>query len=209
MAAMPVMNEPPLPIERYAEISAAIDAGMPRDQAVAAAGLAVEQWLLIQQYWLSRFGAEASVRVFESAKIFQRIYLKQRTALAARGMGRVPTRAPVSAPTSGPVSSGERPLPPREVAAPLQQGLGAHAAQEGPRLTLPQYASICVELAMYPKQTEEVRQRYGFDEAALERENREWQWRFDRDRSLFDRYLHLFKQYRDWLLGAGAQQQGK
>jgi hypothetical protein len=207
--AVHAMTEPPFPLERYAEITAAIDAGVPRDQAIAHVGLAVDQWLLVQQYWLSRFGAEANVRVFESSKIFQRIYMQQRTALAARGVGRVPTKAPVSGPASGPTSSGERPMPPREVAAPLQQGLGASGNAEGPRLTLPQYASLCVELAMYADKTEEVRQRYGFDAATLERENREWQWRFDQDRSLFDRYRQLFTQYRDWLLGAAAQQPGK
>jgi hypothetical protein len=59
---------------------------------------------------------------------------------------------------------------------------------------------------MYPQQTDEVRRRYGFDESTLARENLEWQWRFDQDKSLFDRYVQLFQQYRDWLLGAAAQQ---
>jgi hypothetical protein len=74
----------------------------------------------------------------------------------------------------------------------------------GPRLTLAQYASLCVELAMYPTSVEHVRQRYGFDETSLAKENQEWQWRFDQDRTLFDRYMALFRQYRDWLLGAKA-----
>ena len=208
--AVHAIVEPPLPLERYAEISAAIDAGVPRDQAVAQAQLSVDQWLLVQQYWLARFGAEANVRNFESSKIFQRIYLAQRASLAARGVGRVPTKAPQpgigAGPTSGPVSSGQRPVAPAEVAAPLQMGLGANAAAEGARLTLAQYASICVELAMYPQATAEVRRRYGFDEATLDRENQEWRWRFEQDRSLYDRYVLLFQQYRDWLLGAAAQQ---
>jgi hypothetical protein len=202
--AMQLTSEPPLPLERYAETTAAIDAGVARDQALARIGLSADQWLLVQQYWLWRFGAEAGVRIFESSKVFQRIYLQHRTSYAAKGLGRVPTKAPASGPTSAPVSSGERPLPPPEASPSLPQ-VGANAAANGPRLTLPQYASLCVELTLYPQQTDVVRQRYGLDDGSLFRENAEWQWRFQQDPTLHDRYSQLFQQYRDWLVSAAQQ----
>ena len=39
-------HEPPLSLESYAEVSAAVDAGVPRDRAVREVGLTVDQWLL-------------------------------------------------------------------------------------------------------------------------------------------------------------------
>ncbi len=196
----------PLPLERYAELSAEIDARKNRDVVLTAAGITVEAWLMVQEWWMSQMAREATSRIFETSRRFQQTYVLTRRKLAERGTGRVPTKAPVSRPESyemGPVSSGQRPPPSSEVAQPLSFGYGS-AQANGPRLTLPQYASLCVELAMYPTNHGEIRQRYGFDEVGHQRENQEWQWRFDQDQTLFDRYLTMFRQYRDWIVGAAG-----
>ena len=198
--------EPPLALERYAELSAELDAGTPRDHVLAQAGITLDAWFIVQQIWLDLMAAEARARRFETSRRFQQIYVTRRRALAAHGIGRVPTKAPTSAPRSfdPPSSQATRPMPAPEAAAPLQAGYGVNVQASGPRLTLPQYSSLCVELAVTPDQADAIRRRYGFDEASHLRENQEWQWRFDQDRVLFDRYLALFKQYRDWISGARA-----
>ena len=198
--------EPPLALERYAELSAEIDSGAARDHVLSQSGITLDAWFIVQQFWLDLMAAEARARKFETSRRFQQVYVTRRRALAAKGIGRVPTKAPTSAPHSfePPSSQATRPAPAPEAAAPLQAGYGVNVQASGPRLTLPQYASLCVELAVAPEQTDAIRQRYGFDEPAHLRENQEWQWRFDQDRTLFDRYLALFKQYRDWISGARA-----
>jgi hypothetical protein len=198
--------EPPLALERYADLSAEIDSGRLRDQVLQQAGITLDAWLIVQQFWLEQMASEARARTFETSRRFQQIYVTRRRALAAKGIGRVPTKAPTSGPMSfePPSSQATRPAPAPEAAAPLQAGYGINTQASGPRLTLPQYASLCVELAVAPEQTEVIRRRYGFDEPGHLRENQEWQWRFDQDRTLFERYLALFKQYRDWISGARA-----
>lgn len=205
--------DPPLALERYAELSAEIDAGTPRDQVLAKAGITLDSWLLVQQAWLGRFGAEAVQRKFETSRRFQALYCEHRRNLAGRGVGRVPTKAPTSRPFDAPPSSEARPpaseqrapTPPSAPAVPappLAAGYGGAQASAGPRLTLPQYASLCVELTMYPQTTEAIRVRYGFDQAMLDREHHEWRWRFEQDPTLYQQYGALFQRYREWLLGS-------
>ncbi|MEO7092854.1 MAG: hypothetical protein ABI175_06360, partial [Polyangiales bacterium] len=158
--------EPPLALERYAELSAEIDSGALRDQVLHQAGVTLDAWFIVQQFWLDLMASEARARKFETSRRFQQIYVTRRRALAARGIGRVPTKAPTSAPYSfePPSSQATRPMPAPEAAAPLQAGFGVNVQASGPRLTLPQYASLCVELAVAPEQTDAIRGRYGFDE---------------------------------------------
>lgn len=199
-----VAQEPPLPLERYAELSAAIDARRARDAVLAEAGIEVGAWLIVQHYWLSRFGVEANARRFETAKAFQRSYVEHRGRLAASGVGTQLTRAPVLSQTAPTSATGERPGPRLEAQAPLHAGLGARGGAEGPRLTLAQWASLSVELATWPAVVGDTLRRYGFDEASHAREAREWQWRLAEDVGLAERFGALFSQYRDWLLGGAA-----
>ena len=203
-----VSREPPLPIERYAELSAAIDARRARDVVLAEAGIGVDAWLIVQHYWLSLFAVEASAGRFETAKIFQQLYVAHRGRLAAvqQAGRRTDTDAPRPAPREQwPTSAAERPGSRLETSAPLLAGLGVGGGGgEGPRLTLAQWASLCVEHAMWPAALGQTLQRYGFDSASHEREVREWQWRFAQDASLHARFEVLFAQYHDWLLGAAA-----
>lgn len=208
----------PLPLERYAELSAEIDARKNRDQVLAAAGITVQAWLMVQEWWMGQMAREATARVFETSRRFQQTYVLARRKLAERGTGRVPTKAPASRPDSwdmappssaGPMSQAlpmSQSYAPASQVAPASIGYaGAGGIQpSGPRLTLPQYASMCVELAMYPTNHDQIRQRYGFDEAGHQRENSEWQWRFDQDKTLFERYLAMFRQYRDWIQGGAG-----
>lgn len=93
--------------------------------------------------------------------------------------------------------------PPMPAAAPASSyGVQMGAAQ--PRLTLPQYASLCAEMAVRAGQEESVCARYGFDEPGYARERQSWEARFAEDRMLFQEYLARFRHYRDWMLGSAT-----
>lgn len=52
--------DPPLPLERFAALSAELQAGAPRDEVLAREGLSLETWSEIQQAWTTRLAEEAA-----------------------------------------------------------------------------------------------------------------------------------------------------
>lgn len=192
---------PGLTLERYAELSAELDAGEPRDELLARENLTEANWLNAQQYWLSSMSAEATRARYELAQRYSKLFLTARKVAVIR---RAKKRQVLS-----PSSSREQPLAGREVPkqtearAPLMQGLGV-AQTEGPRLTLAQWAAFCAELAVFAPNAEAIRQRYGFDDPTFDREQAQWENLFAADKSVFDEYLMRFRHYRDWFLGAHA-----
>lgn len=195
-----------LALERFAEVSAELDTGAPRDVTLRTAGLSIEEWLAIQHHWLSSIAAETTRKRYELANRYNARFIACRRELVAR-RGRAGER--IGERSIGSISAvsgalhAPAPAMMRTVEAPLMQGMG-NAAAEGPRLTLAQFASLCAEMAVEADKADQVRARYGFDEASHAREHGMWQWRFDQDKALFTEYLNRFRHYRDWLLGAAA-----
>lgn len=189
-------------LERYAELSAELDAGEPRDEMLARAGLSVDEWLAAQHHWLGSISAEATRNRYELAHRYSKLFIASRKMAVAR---RAKKRQVLPTGSSEPqVLSGREVPVQREVAAPLMQGLGV-AAKEGPRLNLAQWAALCAELAVFAVNADAIRERYGFDSATFAREQAQWENLFAADRGVFDEYLGRFRHYRDWFLGARAQ----
>jgi hypothetical protein len=189
-------------LERYAELSAELDTGEPRDELLARENIAEPDWLNAQQYWLSSIAAEATRNRYELAHRYSKLFLDARKSAVARKAKKRQIIAPNSSRGDQPLSGRAVPKQ-QEAAAPLMQGLGV-ATQEGPRLTLAQWAAFCAELAVYASNADAIRQRYGFDDPTFAREQAQWENLFAADKSVFEEYLGRFRHYRDWFLGAHA-----
>jgi hypothetical protein len=202
--AQPLMSSgnEPLSLERFAEISAELDTGDPRDEVLARAGLTVPEWLNIQQYWLGNISAEATRLRYELFHRYSKLFIEARRAAVARKAKKRQVLAPTSS-RSEQVLMGQAVPEQREAAAPLQHGLGA-GSQSGPRLSLAQWAALCAEIAVFANNADAIRERYGFDEPTFDRERAQWENLFGADRGVFDEYLSRFRHYRDWFLGAQA-----
>jgi len=74
-------------------------------------------------------------------------------------------------------------------------------APAGPtRLTLEQYASVCAEIAVAPREARQIRAKYGMpDDATWSATDGAWQQRLSRDPALKARWIELASQFRDWL----------
>jgi hypothetical protein len=192
---------PGLTLERYAELSAELDAGEPRDELLARENIAEADWLNAQQYWLSSMSAEATRLRYELSHRYSSLFLKARKVAVIRRAKKRQVLAPNSS-REQPLSGREVPLQ-KEAAAPLMQGLGV-AQADGPRLTLAQWAAFCAELAVFATNADAIRQRYGFDDPTFTREQAQWENLFAADKTVFDEYLMRFRHYRDWFLGAQA-----
>lgn len=195
---------PGLTLERYAELSAELDAGELRDELLARENLVEADWLNAQQYWLASMSAEATRLRYELAQRYSSLFLAARKVAVIRRAKKRQVLAPNS-PREQPLMGQDVPKQ-REASAPLMQGLGVAQSPEidGPRLTLAQWAAFCAELAVFAANAEPIRQRYGFDDAAFAREQAQWENLFAADRGVFDEYLMRFRHYRDWFLGAAA-----
>lgn len=102
--------------------------------------------------------------------------------------GAAPLGATLDAPTD--LSQHMRPAVPF-VAAPQ--------APAFPRLTLQRYASLCVELAMFPDSRAGVLERYRVPSGALEPLENHWRDRFDKHPETRAEWQQFMAQYRAWL----------
>jgi hypothetical protein len=193
-----------LSLDQYAVLSAELDAGAPRDETLAAAGVPLTLYLSSQEHWLRRIASEAARGRNTCFDQYQARFLARRRELHARTVADERDRERSKRiHAAGQRVFSTRSVPSQEsVQAPLRAGLGG--AGDGPRLTLAQYASLCAELAVEPEQDAAIRARYGFDESSLERERAAWEGRFAAVPDTFSEYLAHFRHYRDWMLGARA-----
>lgn len=205
------MPEPgPLPLERYAELSAEIDVTADREAVLAREGIALHAWLGTQEHWLGRFGDEAAHRRFGLAQRHGQLYLTARVRYQkARDAGRKVEERPIDVRADRiDLSQATAPAPVAVTETPLVAGLGAaqsFGVSTGPRLTLPQYAGLAAEIAVAPERQTEILARYGFDADSFGREHQSWQLVFASDQARFEDYLAHFRHYRDWFLGGSVQ----
>ncbi len=118
------MTIPELPLERFAELSAELDAGVSREQVLAEAGLTPEVWAGTQEHWLGKIAAEATRKRFDLTTRYTKAFSARRRVLAdaARAGAGPLTRAahvPPAAPALGapPSATPAQPPPPFDVAA--------------------------------------------------------------------------------------------
>ena len=120
------MKEPPKPAEAltlddFAAICASLDAGLPRDDVLAEAGLSADAWEAAQQQWLARLAAEAQQgRLQRSRRYLARLGAERAERVRAAAKARsVPRKL-----------EGPFPVAPKARLSPL--GVGAERALEAP-----------------------------------------------------------------------------
>jgi hypothetical protein len=101
MPAMPTA----LTVDRCAEIRAELEAGRPRDEVLARAGLSDAEWAEAQLSWLEKMGEELLLGRFELSGRYTAAFLAQQSG-AKRG-AEAPAAAPASVPVAAPAPAKE------------------------------------------------------------------------------------------------------
>jgi hypothetical protein len=136
MLGASLMPTPELTLERFAELSAELDAGAPRDEVLEAASLSGDEWSAAQEHWLAKMASEAARKRFELTNRYTKAFKARRETLAA-------PRAVVApiAPSAAVAPTRASEPPPRVASAPpppavpeLARGDGASPWAGGPRL---------------------------------------------------------------------------
>lgn len=124
----------PLPLERYAELSAEIDAGVPEPEILEREKLTEATWVSAKAFWLKRMADEAVRKRFEVTTRYQAIFKAKRAVFEAklrRERDRA-ARAKVEIPENDAMKAAER-----ELRAPLVSQLGPINLPEAPPSTIP------------------------------------------------------------------------
>jgi hypothetical protein len=124
----------PIALERYAELSAEIDAGVPEKEILERESITDETWAAAKAFWLKRMADEAARKRFESTTRYQAIFKAKRAIFDAklrRERDRA-SRAKVEPPASGALDAADR-----ELRAPLVSNLAPLSLPEAPPSTVP------------------------------------------------------------------------
>ncbi|MBI4700854.1 MAG: hypothetical protein HY744_06775 [Deltaproteobacteria bacterium] len=106
LIALPASPEgPPIALERFAALSAELDAGADHSGLLARAGLTDHQWAAAQRIWLSRIAGEATGLRLELAGRYAAAFAAERRELEKRHA------APVEAAPAAPVAPANPPAP--------------------------------------------------------------------------------------------------
>ena len=73
--------EPAVELERFAALSAEIEAGAARDEVCAREGISVEAWTGAQEMWLARMAEETAAKRFELTNRYNAAFVARRLAL--------------------------------------------------------------------------------------------------------------------------------
>jgi len=114
-----------LSLDQYAELQADVEAGRPRDEVLARAGLSVEEWTAAQRQWLDTMGSELLLGSFELSNRYSLAFLARQRFLASPAPSPTTTatasnaapqveavRVPVEATPTYLAASAAPPLPP-------------------------------------------------------------------------------------------------
>lgn len=108
------MDAPPIDLERFATLSAELDAGAPRDELCAREGISVDQWVAAQEAWLARMADETARKRFTLTNRYNNAFVARRRAITHGAPAPPPRRAPkaVEAPAlADPIEPPEAPAP--------------------------------------------------------------------------------------------------
>ncbi|NUO52334.1 MAG: hypothetical protein HOV80_26075, partial [Polyangiaceae bacterium] len=124
----------PIALERYAELSAEIDAGVPEKEILERESITEETWAAAKAFWLKRMADEAARKRFESTTRYQAIFKAKRAIFDSklRRERDRSSRAKVEAPTSAALDAADR-----ELRAPLVSNLAPLSLPEAPPSTVP------------------------------------------------------------------------
>jgi hypothetical protein len=135
----PKAAPPPLPIERFAELSAEIDAGVPELEILEREKLTESNWAAAKAFWLRRMADEAERKRFETTTRYQAIFKAKRAVFESklrRERDRA-SRAKVEIPENEAVKAASR-----ELSAPLLSQLAPLNLPDAPPSTVPAPAPI-------------------------------------------------------------------
>jgi hypothetical protein len=90
-----------LTLDRYAEIRAEMEAGVLRDDALARAGLSVDEWTAAQHEWLESMSTEIALGRFELTNRYAQAFLERQRALV-KPAPKAPAEKPAKAPDEPP-----------------------------------------------------------------------------------------------------------
>lgn len=113
--------ETTLPLDRYAQLRAEIEAGRLRDDVLGRAGVSIDEWTAAQRQWLDRMGLELTRGRFELTNRYTAAFLDRQCALAVASR---PPPAKVAEPAAAPapeVAPAPAPELPSFLAAPMIQ----------------------------------------------------------------------------------------
>ncbi|MBL9020555.1 MAG: hypothetical protein JNL21_00085 [Myxococcales bacterium] len=135
----PKAAPPPLPLERFAELSAEIDAGVPEPEILEREKLTEATWASAKAYWLRRMADEAERKRFETTTRYQAIFKAKRAVFDSklrRERDRA-SRVKVEIPENEAVKAATR-----ELSAPLLSQLAPLSLPDAPPSTVPAPAPI-------------------------------------------------------------------
>jgi hypothetical protein len=101
-----------MPVERFAELNAEIDAGATPGEVLAREQLSEEAWEETKQHWLSRMAEESERRRFEITNRYTTVFKAHRAVASAKRAMKKPPVAP---------SPAARPVPPPVPSAPATE----------------------------------------------------------------------------------------
>ncbi|XXX81287.1 hypothetical protein WMF30_21235 [Sorangium sp. So ce134] len=119
-------------LEELAAIAGALEAGLPRDEVLAGAGLSVEAWEAARERWMSRLAERAARGQLRSSQRYLELVAEQKRRAEARArQARRKPEGPVPVAPAAHLSPLQR--APRDGAAPLPSaGAGGEAAARSP-----------------------------------------------------------------------------
>jgi hypothetical protein len=137
------MKQPALDLERFAALSAELEAGVPAEELCAREGVSMEAFSATREHWLGKLADEATRRRFDLTNRYNASFVRARRALSSGP--RLPRRAPpLAAPQPRDDDTTREAIPSRAKAAlpfssqpsspqePLARA-GAHAARRAGR----------------------------------------------------------------------------
>jgi len=221
-----VVNGPALTLEEFAALAAQIDAGVPRDQALDDAGVALEEWSAAQALWLERMAERVASGRFTLSSRYAELFEKHRRLAGQRKYrDRRPLEGPwplPPAPVAPPVIVRDRlvrgatPLVGHTSTQPRAHPFSQPPSQPAPRpfvradpiptttLSVQEFAMLRAELAVAPEaEHPPIRERYSLDEASWLREEAAWHHRLTADDRLREQYIAHFR-YMRGLLGTSG-----
>ncbi len=113
-------DAPVLAIERFATMSADIEAGGARDEVLAREGLSLAAWTRAQESWLGKMADEAARKRFELTNRYNAAFVAQRRSLdgSARRAEQKNKKGPIAAPAKVALASPPFVAPPPSFVAP-------------------------------------------------------------------------------------------
>jgi hypothetical protein len=176
----------PIDWDTFARVRAQMDAGLDRTVVLTEANIDAPTWMSEEEALLAALADDVERADFTTIEAFRAAYRITWTELTGLAMADA-LRAIES-------SSGQ--FPPSVSAEPASPAEIQKASGPAPRLTLEQYASLCVEIAVFPRHIEAIFQRYGLvSQSQRLTLDLTWQERLRRNSTEYGEWQRLYQHY--------------